>query len=589
MSQQFTRRRFLLSSSVVLTSATLTACGGQAPQTPNSAATTGEPAAVSLVNALGVQLPADALPLDQQFRLEPISETGGGFGHIMESLYNRAFEHAGGYETLTTLDNDLKVIGIGAESWSVADDGLTWDFKLRKELVFSDGKPVTANDWVYTLQRSLSNGYDFGWFYSDIKNASKVLSKELPVEQLGISAPDDYTLRIVTEAPTPYLPAIGVWFGVAAKHAYEQNGENWALDPAKYVASGPFTLKEFERGVKHRWELNTTYKGIRRPYFTQIREEKLPSSLPAYIAGDLRAYEINGNSPANEAQMVESNPALKAEAHRQPSSNTDYLGFNTLAGKFPPLDNPDVRMALSKAIDKEKLIGEIFRGFADPAWGILPKGFPNYIGDRLKALEPNKYDPEAARQLLSKAGYADGKGFPSFDMWVRQPTPAQLALAQALQARWKENLGITIEIRPADFQSFTDTAFVQKNAPLYYVAYSLDYYDPATFLNVFRNGGRHPHENEAWTTAYNTANATLAPDELFKLMAQSEEDLVTSTAWYFLQSPVTQMLWPCNLAGEAIQPNKDGFQFHLGGGVGCPHAYEGMYWSNSTCRADLKV
>ena len=506
----------------------------------------------------------------------------------MESLYNRAFEHNGYGETLTTLDYDLNVQGVGAESWAVSDDGLAWDFKLREGLTFSDGRPVTAQDWVYTLRRSLVNKYDFGWFYFDIKNASKVAEGQATPEELGIEAVDDYTLRISTEAPTPYLPALGVWFVVAPADAWETLGENWALDPAKQVSSGPFILSEFERGVRHRWVRNQSYSGPRLVYFNEIQETTLPTGLPAYIAGDLQGLSLDAGTPAGEVDLVKNHPVLNLEQHPQPAASTDYLGFNTLAGKFAPLDNPDVRMALCMALDKEQLVTEIFRGFADPAWGILPKGFPNYSGDQLKGLDPNKYDPDAARQLLSKAGYADGAGFPSFELWIRQPTPIQSALTQAIQARWKENLGIDVQLKPADFQSFTDTTFAQKNAPMYYVGYALDYYDPATFLNVFRSTGRHPHQDEAWDTFYNTANANLNAEERLTQLQEAEQRLVQSTAWYFLAHPFSIAVWPCNLAGPGVEPNKAGYQTNAGGGVGSIHAFENMYWSNSDCRANLR-
>ena len=145
------------------------------------------------VNALGEALPADALGLDEQYILTGIGPTGGGFGHIMESVYNRAFEHAGGQETLTSLDTDFNVYGVGCEDWEAAEDGSYWDFSLRKGLTFSNGDPVTAKDWAYTLKWSLSNGYDFAWFYFDIKNAQPVTAGELPPEELGIEAVDDYS------------------------------------------------------------------------------------------------------------------------------------------------------------------------------------------------------------------------------------------------------------------------------------------------------------------------------------------------------------------------------------------------------------
>ena len=113
--------------------------------------------------------------------------------------------------------------------------------------MFSNGKPVTAHDWVYTLCWSLGNGYDFAWFYFDIKNAAKVATGELPPEELGMEAVDDYTLRIYTEAPVPYMPMLGVWWEVMSENAQEELGENWALDPERFVSSGPFILTKFER------------------------------------------------------------------------------------------------------------------------------------------------------------------------------------------------------------------------------------------------------------------------------------------------------------------------------------------------------
>ncbi len=584
---QITRRQLLQGAGMVGAGLTfnslLAAC--QAGSTTAPAATNGAMSgAAELVNALGVKLPADARPLSEQFIKIGISQVGGAYGHLMESIYNRAFGHAAGTDTLTTLDIDFNVVGVGAESWKIAEDGLSWVFNLRKDLVFSNGKPVRAQDWVYTLRHALSHNYDFAWFYFDIKNAQQLANGKAKPEELGIEAVDDYTLKISTESPVPYLPGLGTWFCVAPENAWEELGDNWALDPKRYVSSGPFTLTQFDRNVANKWELNPKYKGVRRPYLVEIRETNLPTGVPAYIAGDIPTYGISGETPVAEIQLIQANPVLKAEQHPGIAGNTDYLGFNT-TGKFKPLDDANVRLALCKAIDKEVLVKEIFQGFSNPAWGILPKGFPNDIGDKLKLLDPNVYDPTQAKALLAKAGFPDGKDFPTFELWVRQPTPKQQALAQAIQARWKENLGIQIEVRAADFQSFTSN--LKENAPIYFVNYSLDYYDPATFLNVFRSTGRHPHVDAAWDTFYNAANSTLDPKKRFELMAEAETKLVEGTAFYFLHSPFSIDLWPCNVKGEALVPNKNGFQFFGGGAPGCPHAYEGIYWSTDSCRVGV--
>jgi oligopeptide transport system substrate-binding protein len=473
---------------------------------------------------------------------------------------------------------------VGAESWSAADDGSYWDFKLRPDLQFSDGSPITAQDWVYTMRYSLSHNYDFGWYYFDIKNAQKVLSGELPPEELGMEAVDDLTLRVYTESPVAYLPAVFSWFQVAKNGIWEDAGENWALDPARYVSSGPYILTRFDRDIAHTWELNTEYKGTRVPYFTEIREESLPQGIAAYISGSTNGFAVGPQTPGAEREMIENNEVLKNEMVRGIAMSTDYIGFNT-TGKFEGLDNPDVRLALCKAIDKDTLVQEIFRGFSYTGWGLIPTGFPNNQDDTLKELAPNVYDPEAARQLLANAGYPDGRGFPTYEIWIRQPTDVQLALCEAIQARWRENLGISVELRPSDFQSFTGN--LKENEPIYFVGYAMDYLDPATFLNVWRSTGRHPHSHPEWDQFYTNANSILDdPAKRFEQLREAEQMLVESTAWFFLHHPYSVQLSPCNLQGEWATPNQSGFIFK-GGPPGVPNAREGLYWGDPSCRAGI--
>lgn len=606
MSQRITRRQLLASAGAAAATAALAACQPaivekekivketvvvkEAVEVEKEVTRLVAPApATGPVNALGVILPADALPLEEQYRLiqigKPGEQAGGSYGHEMESLYNRAYPMGYGSEPLTQLDIERNVQGVACESWQVSEDGLAWDFKLRKELKFSDGKPITAHDWVWTFRHSFSKGYDFGWFYFDILNAKEVLAGEKPPEELGVEALDDYTLRIKTREFVPYIPSLGVWAFVAPPQAYEKYGDNWSVTPEQYIASGPWKLVEFERGVKWTWELNAEYQGINRPYYTQLRGRTLPTGLPAYIAGDIQRHAIGIDTPAGEVAIVNANPILRSESHPQPSLVTWYIGFNT-SGKFKPLDDINVRMALSKAIDKEKIIGEVGRGFAYPAWGLVPKGFPGNIYDELKSREPNKFDPEAAKELLAKAGYPNGEGFPKFELWIRKPQPYMVTLCEAVQAAWKEHLNIDVELYPTDHQSFTAKTFKEKDIPIYFVGYSMDFYDPATFLSVFRSGGRHPHDDEEYDVAYNTANTTRDPRKRLELLGEAEKILVDKVGYIFLIQPFTVALWPCNLKGEGLRPNSAGFQSDSGYGGGA-HPWVGAYWSNSDCRKGL--
>ena len=115
----------------------------------------------------------------------------------------------------------------------------------------------------------------------------------------------------------------------------------------------------------------------------------------------------------------------------------------------------------------------------------------------------------------------------------------------------------------------------------------MDYLDPATFMNVWRSTGRHPHSDPSWDEFYTAANSILDdPAKRFEQLREAEKRLVESTAWYFLQHPYSLSLAPCNLQGEWAVANKDGFVFK-GGPVGVPNAREGVYWADASCRADV--
>ena len=223
----------------------------------------------------GCNLTADALPLDKQVWLMALPAVGtqisGATGHEMESLYSKAYFHGLGSEPLTRLDKEGEVVGVSCESWKQSDDGMAWDFFLRKELVFSDDTPITAKDWVWTFQRSFGKGYDFGWMFADILNSSEVLAGKKPPEELGMEAVDDYTLRVKSPTRTPYVPALMTWAYLAPKQAYEQFGDNWSVEPDHFITNGPWLLTEFERGVKWTFKLNPKYKGVARLYMTELR------------------------------------------------------------------------------------------------------------------------------------------------------------------------------------------------------------------------------------------------------------------------------------------------------------------------------
>ena len=262
------RRDFLKWTGVSSSLLYLAACAAPAPANAPAAAPAAPAAAAGpVVNSLGVTLPADAAPLDQQVVYLQSGNNISVSADWFKVNYRQLPGTGLGGEPLAILDKDMNLIPGAAESWAVLDDKLTWHFKLRKELQWSDGTPLKAQDWVNSFQYGAdpATGFDFAWYFFFMKNWTAVNSGKLPVDQLGCRAVDDYTLEIVTENPAPYVPG---WLAVAVphpKHAFDKYGDAWSLKPETYVASGPFTLAKVEPDGQTVWEINKKYTGVMKP------------------------------------------------------------------------------------------------------------------------------------------------------------------------------------------------------------------------------------------------------------------------------------------------------------------------------------
>jgi hypothetical protein len=212
----------------------------------------------------------------------------------MKTVYARAAGAEMIQVGLTAFDKDFNLTPIAAESWSQSADGLTWTFKIRQDLNWSDGVPVTAGDFVFALQHAATTGYDFAWYWGfagGIKNWDDVTAGKADVSTLGLKAVDDKTLEVTTNAPKPYLPSVvSLWYPVP-KHQFDKFGDEWSTSVDTIVSSGPWVVKAWEKSNNTvTLEKNTKYTG---PWQPQIDEVVLDSSLglpevgvPAFLAGD---------------------------------------------------------------------------------------------------------------------------------------------------------------------------------------------------------------------------------------------------------------------------------------------------------------
>lgn len=509
------------------------------------------------VNSIGVTLPADALPPDQQV-IRVFSESRP-YNEWFRTVYKGA---AGKYiiaEPLTRTDRNFTLRGGAAERWEMSADGLEWTFHLRPGQRWSDGRPLTAHDYVFSLRRGADpeNAYDFGWYYQPIRNWRAVVAREVPLDSLGVRASDDLTLHVATEEPTPHLPLLLTYSWVSPEHAVRKHGDTWSTRAETCVSSGPFVMTEWTKGERMVYEANPMYRGADRPYLEKLIYKMFnlttpPPRLPAYEAGEIDLTEVE-----NQAELARllSDDNLGDQVHTWPNFWTHYLFFDVTK---PPFNDRRVRLAISLAIDRAAICRSALKGFAIPGYAMLPPGFPAYSGDAYA--ESQRYDPARARQLLAEAGYPDGRGFPELDMWLRNEIAMHRDAAEGLQAMLNRNLNMKVEVRNVENKVFMD-GLNNHTFAFGLVPYEFDFVDPSNLLGLWRSNGRHNWNNADFDGLMTAADGEVRdPARRIALYREAERLLVEDVAGVFLWHRQRAQVWKPYLKGSALEPNADGYR-----------------------------
>jgi oligopeptide transport system substrate-binding protein len=516
-----------------------------------------EAAKAPYVNDRGVTLPLDAAPPEKQvlrsFQLE------GTYQEWFRTVYKAMAGQRLIAEPLMRVNKDFELLPAAAESWEPSDDGLTWYFHLRSDLVFSDGKPLTAHDFVYTLRRGADpdNAYDFEWYYRPVKNWAAVVRRELPLEALGVKALDDYTLAIETEEVCTYLPHLMIYTWVSPRQAIEKYGDVWSTKPETSISSGPFYLEEWSKADRMVLKANPTYYGPAKPYLETFiaylfNQATQPPALPAYEAGEIDFTNITSQA---ELSRIKTDPGMKDQLHSFTQFGTFYLTMNTYSGIFSDIR---IRQAFSHAIDRDAIMRSALQGLAISAYSMLPPGFPA-ASKSLNDIQ--RYDPELARQRLSEAGYPDGRGFPGVEMWLRggETSPTKDAM-EGIQAMLSQNLNINVEIRHIERKIFMD-ALNGHTLDLGLVPYGYDYADASNLLSLWMSNGRHSWRSDQFDQMIVEAG-TIVGDETRRrqVYQDAERLLVEDVGAVFLWHDQVNQIWKSNIRGDALEPNKDGYR-----------------------------
>jgi len=354
------------------------------------------------------------------------------------------------FDALTRIDPTTgKVLPLAAEKWEVSADGNTWTFTLKQGMTWSDGKPVTARDFVYAALRRLDpkNKAPLASDLFMLRGAQPYNAGEVTdPATVGVKAVDERTVQYTLVCPRadfPRVVAAGEGFLPLPQWAIEKHGDKW-MEPGNIVVNGPYTISVHKPDQVIELTRNEAYKGkkptIEKAIYVLFEKYK-QQSLLAFEAGDVDIAWI----PGTDLERVTKDAKLSKMLVEFPVAHTANLIFDT---SNKPFDDVRVRRAFSLAVDREKLNNIVLKKQFAPAYTAVPELVEGYAPSL--AL---KYDPEEAKKLLAEAGYPGGKGMREIELTAR-PTEEIRPILEAVQAMWQETLGVKVKVNLMEEKAF---------------------------------------------------------------------------------------------------------------------------------------
>jgi ABC-type transport system substrate-binding protein len=537
-------------------------------------------------NAVGKPLPADAAPPSQQV-LNGMTDAATTLDFFV-GVYKRPGNIGGNSWSnvlstpLVRLDKNFNLIPAAAKSWTASKDGLTWTFSLDRSLVWSDGTPLTADDFVATFRLGADpkHAWDFAWFFSIIKGWDDAVKGAIPVDQIGVRrGTGPYTLVVTTTVPAPYLPGMMLYSPPLQAKALAQHGPFYNTDPKTSVSSGPYLLEEWTKDQRIVLAANPKYRGA-KPYIQRVvlKFGDLKTEFQAYRANEV---DVAANFSPADLQVIERDAPLRAQYHQGFGDfRTYYVGFDT---SRPPFNNLKVRQAFSYAVDREGLIKNVIKRQGIAAYGFLMPGFPGSQNDALKGIQ--KFDPALAKRMLAEAGFPDGKDFPKLELWLRSERALGQAVGNAIAAMLKRNLGVEVEVSNRETKMFMDTLNAHR-LPFYMVSYGMDFLDPANMLGIWLSGGRHAWKSERFDTLVKTASSMVGnADRRMTMFHEAEKILVSDVGFIPIYFVTPGFMWKPYLKGTALTADKIGVTaWHWPGWDGLSTLHESIYVSKDVSK-----
>jgi oligopeptide transport system substrate-binding protein len=434
---------------------------------------------------------------------------------------------------LTTEDANGRPIPGMAESWTTSPDGLTWTFKLRPNLKWSDGVAFSAEDFVLGFRRLFDpkTAAQYASILYAVKNGEAVNSGKLPPDQVGVRALDDRTLEIKLENPTPYLAGILVHYTAypIPRHIYAKHGNAW-IKPGNAVSNGPYMLVE--------WKAHEVIKAIKNPLFYDAKNVAIdevyyyPTDDQIAALNRFRVRELDANIgtrgfPSSQLKWLKEN--MPGQAHSAPMLGSEYIALNMRRG---PFTDARLRKAVSLCIDRAVLTDKVLRDGQVPASAFIPPGIDNYhnaarLSFADKTMEERRTE---AKALLADAGYTADKPFTFEYLYMISIDSRRSVVAQAAMLKQCNMImRLTGNEPKIHYDALRQADFIAAQA-----RWGADYNDPNTFLflldsrsGAYNYGG---YNSPAFDKLMDEAAVTLDLEKRADILARAEQTALDDSA-----------------------------------------------------------
>ncbi len=442
-----------------------------------------------------------------------------------------------------------------ASDVQVNDDKTVYTFTIREDAKWSDGKAVTANDFVYAWQRLVdpATAADYSYMADILLNANEIMAGEADKATLGVEAVDERTLVVTLHTPCPYFEEIMAFPALmpVRQDMIEAGGDQWTFSIDTYVGNGPYKMESWEHGANIRIVKSETYYDYAKLGPKAINFKLMDDANAIYAA--YQSGELNFIEEVPVAEI----PALleSGELDIDPYIGTYYVCFQT---QKAPFDDVRVRKAFSLTIDRNYIVEQITQTGQVPATGFVPSGINDAegaSGDDFRTVGGDYMDVskeayaancEEARRLLAEAGYANGEGFPVVE-YLYNTSESHKAIGEALQQMWQTELGVTVNLVNQEWNTFLQTR-KEGNYSIARNGWIADYNDPMSFLDMWMTGGGNndaQYSNAKYDDLIKQAKSTNDPAERMKLMHEAEdilmgEDVVHAAIYFYTNKHMSQ-------------------------------------------------